>query len=244
MVNPEMPDAWTVRLGEGVEQPGEKYKVTCESTDEFSARSHRNAAQAWQEKLFADEVVSYPGVELDRDENIRDQVTPESLATLKLAFRADGTITAGNASPLSDGAAALALADEATVDKRGLRPLARVLASGAHGVEPQNFGIGPVEAVRQALRRSGTELEDVAVMELNEAFAAQSLACLSEWKGLDPNVVNPRGGAIALGHPLGASGARLAGALARQLSETPGRRGVASLCIGVGQGLALVMEGV
>jgi acetyl-CoA acetyltransferase family protein len=244
MVNPEMPDAWTVSLGEGTEQLADKYKVTREAADAFSARSHRDAARAWEEKLFGDEIVSYPGVELGRDENMREQITCDSLAGLKPVFRPNGTITAGNASPLSDGAAALALADEETVEKTGLRPLARILASGAHGVAPQDFGIGPVEAVRQALRRSRTTLEDLAVMELNEAFAAQSLACLSEWTGLDPDVVNPRGGAIAVGHPLGASGARLAGALARQLSETPGRRGVATLCIGVGQGLALVMEGV
>jgi acetyl-CoA acetyltransferase family protein len=244
MVNPKMPDDWTVSLGEATEQLACRYGVTREAADEFAVRSHALAAQAWNQNVFGNEVVSYGEVTLDRDESIRDAVDVETLATLKPAFRADGTITAGNASPLSDGAAALALADEGTVERHGLQPLARIVASGAQGVDPQDFGIGPVGAVRDALDRAGTRIEDIEVMELNEAFAAQSIACLSEWKGLNSDVVNPRGGAIAMGHPLGASGARLAGSLARQLSGAPGRRGVASLCIGVGQGLAVVMEGV
>lgn len=244
MTNPSLSDEWTVSLGEATERLGAKYGVTRDESDEFAVRSHRLAAAAWASGAFDAEVTAVPGVDLARDETIRDGVTPESLGRLKPVFRPDGTVTAGNSSSLNDGAAAVLLADEETVEREGLRPLARVLASAAHGVDPQFFGIGPVQAVGRALERSGMSLEEVAVMELNEAFAAQSLACLREWKALDPDLVNPRGGAIAIGHPLGASGARLAGALAHQLAGRGGARGVASLCIGVGQGLALVLEGV
>ena len=183
-----------------------------------------------------------PGAELARDEGIRDGVTLESLARLKPSFRDDGTVTAGNASQLSDGAAALLLADEDGVAELGVEPLARITATGVDAVDPQFFGIGPVEAVNRALRKAGRTQSDVTTMELNEAFAAQSLACLSEWRDLDPDLVNPHGGAIAIGHPVGCSGARLAGAVAHQLAAAGSGVGVAALCIGVGQGLALTME--
>jgi acetyl-CoA acetyltransferase family protein len=157
-------------------------------------------------------------------------------------FRDDGQVTAGNASSLNDGAAALLLADEAGLKRLDAEPLARIRSSGASAVDPDIFGIGPVAAVDKALARSDYRHADVRVMELNEAFAAQALACLSQWPELDPDVVNPLGGAIAIGHPLGASGARLAGSLAHQLAAAGSGVGVAALCIGVGQGLALVMQ--
>ena len=242
LVNPEMPDVWTVSLGEGTEMLGERYGVTREQADAFAVRSQTLAARAWDAGAYDRMVVQVPGAEMARDEGIRDGVTVESLGSLAPVFRADGTVTAGNASQLSDGAAALLLADAAGVEELGVEPLARITASGVDAVEPQFFGIGPVQAVRRALEKSGRRLEDVTVMELNEAFAAQSLACLSEWKELDPDRVNPLGGAIAIGHPLGCSGARLAGAVAHQLAEAGSGVGVASLCIGVGQGLAVTME--
>ncbi|MGN6575995.1 MAG: acetyl-CoA C-acyltransferase, partial [Nocardioides sp.] len=208
----------------------------------FAARSQHLAARAWADGAYDSAVVQVPGAELDRDEGIRDGVTEESLAALKPVFRKDGTVTAGNASQLSDGAAALLLADEAGLKGHGAQPMARITATGATGVAPQQLGIGPVEAVRRALDRAGRGFADVTTMELNEAFAAQSLACLSEWPELDPDLVNPHGGAIAIGHPLGCSGARLAGAVAHQLVAAGSGVGVAALCIGVGQGLAVTME--
>ena len=242
MVNPEMPDVWTVSLGEGTEMLGERYGITREAADDFAARSQQLAARAWADGSYDPMVVQVPGADLARDEGIRDGVTAETLGALEPVFRTDGTVTAGNASQLSDGAAALLLADAAGVEELGVEPLARITATGVDGVDPQFFGIGPVEAVRRALAKAGRGLEDVTVMELNEAFAAQSLACLSEWKELDPGVVNPLGGAIAIGHPLGCSGARLAGAVAHQLAAAGSGVGVATLCIGVGQGLAVTME--
>ena len=242
LVNPNMPSEWTVSLGEATEILGEKYGVTREAADEFAARSQRLAAQAWADGAYDDTVVQVPDAELDRDEGIRDRVTPESLASLKPSFRQDGTVTAGNASQLSDGAAGLLLADEQTVADLGVEPLARITGSGVDAVDPQLFGIGPVQATRRALEKAGRRLEDVTVMELNEAFAAQALSCLSEWSELDPSLVNPLGGAIAIGHPLGCSGARLAGSLAHQLKAAGSGVGVATLCIGVGQGLAVTME--
>jgi len=243
MVNPQMPSAWTVGLGEGTELLAEKYGVTRDAADEFSVRSHELAARAWADGVYDRAVVQVAGAGLARDEGIRDGVSAAVLAKLKPVFRRDGgTVTAGNASQLSDGAAALLLADAEGVDELGVEPLARITASGVHAVDPQFFGIAPVQAVRRALERAGRTLQDVTVMELNEAFAAQSLACLSEWTELDPSVVNPAGGAIAIGHPLGCSGARLAGAVAHHLAASGSGVGVAALCIGVGQGLAVTME--
>jgi len=242
LTNPEMPAEWTISLGEGTELLADKYAISREQADAFAARSQQKAAQAWAAGAYDTAVVQVPGAELGRDEGIRDGVTAESLAALKPSFRPDGTVTAGNASQLSDGAAALLLADEDGVAELGVEPLARVCATGVDAVDPQFFGIGPVEAVNRALSKAGRRLADVTTMELNEAFAAQSLACLSEWPALDPDVVNPHGGAIAIGHPLGCSGARLAGAVAHQLAAAGSGLGVAALCVGVGQGLALTME--
>ena len=242
MVNPNMPSQWSVSLGEATEQLAERYAVTREASDEFAARSQTLAAKAWTDGAYDAAVVQVEGAHLARDEGIRDGVTPETLGGLKPSFRPDGVVTAGNASQLSDGAAALLLTDEDGLEELGVEPLARVVATGVDAVEPQLFGIGPVEAVNRALAKAGRTQADVTVMELNEAFAAQSIACLSQWKDLDPGVVNPLGGAIAIGHPMGCSGARLAGAVAHQLASAGSGVGVAALCIGVGQGLAVTLE--
>jgi acetyl-CoA acetyltransferase family protein len=241
MVNPDMPPEWAVSLGEGTEQLAAKYGVTREAQDHFALGSHERAAAAWAAGEFGDEIVAAPGAELAIDECIRADSTLEKLARLKPAF--GGTITAGNASPLNDGAAALIVADQAGLDASGLTPLARVVSRGVSGVEPQFFGIGPVEATARAFARAGIGWGDVTTVELNEAFAAQSLACLSEWPELDPARVNPSGGAIAIGHPLGCSGARILTTLAWRLHRAGGGYGLATMCIGVGQGIAMVLEG-
>ncbi|MFD3357361.1 thiolase family protein [Streptomyces fradiae] len=242
MVNPRMPAEWTVSLGEGAEQIADKHAISRERQDAFALESHRKAARAWADGLFDGEIAPYEGVDLARDECVRENTSMEALAKLKPAFRPDGTVTAGNASPLNDGAAALLLVDEDGLRACGREPLARIRASAVTGIEPQLFGLGPVEAVQRALGRAGRGFADLAVMELNEAFAAQALGCLAEWPELDPAVVNPRGGAIAIGHPLGASGARLAGSVAHQLAAAGSGTGLAALCIGVGQGIAVVLE--
>ncbi|WP_274564428.1 thiolase family protein [Streptomyces spiramyceticus] len=243
MTNPRMPEEWTVSLGEGAELIADKHAITREQQDAFALASHRKAAAAWAEGLYDGEVVPYDGVDLVRDECIREGSTMEALAKLKPAFRKNGgSVTAGNASPLNDGAAALLIVDEEGLRATGREPLARIRTSAVTGIEPQLFGLGPVEAVQRALAKAGRTFADLTTFELNEAFAAQSLGCLAEWPDLDPAVVNPRGGAIAIGHPLGASGARLAGSVAHQLAAAGSGTGLAALCIGVGQGLALVLE--
>jgi acetyl-CoA acetyltransferase family protein len=242
MVNPAMPADWTVSLGQSTELLGEKYGVTREQADAYAVRSQERAAKAWADGAYDAGVVQVPGAEMARDEGIRDGVTVESLAGLEPSFRDDGTVTAGNASQLSDGAAALLLADEDGVAELNAEPLARVTGSGVDAVDPQYFGIGPVQAVNRALAKTGRGHADVTTMELNEAFAAQTLACLASWPDLDDEIVNPLGGAIAIGHPLGCSGARLAGQVAHQLATAGSGVGVAALCIGVGQGMALTME--
>jgi acetyl-CoA acetyltransferase family protein len=234
MVNPEMPDAWTVTLGEGAEILADRYGISREEQDAFALASHRKAAAAWERGAFADEVVELP--ELARDESVRGDSTLEKLATLKPVFRKDGTVTAGNSSPMNDGASALLLSREAD------GALARIASRASSAVEPQLYGIGPVEAAEKALRRAGIGWGDLALVELNEAFAAQSLACLAEWKELDPAIVNVNGGAIALGHALGNSGTRLLTTLAWELRRRGGGWGLAAMCIGVGQGVAAVIE--
>ncbi|MET7761812.1 thiolase family protein [Streptomyces sp. NPDC005393] len=243
MTNPDMPPEWTVALGEGAELIADKHGITREAQDAFALASHEKAARAWKDGAYDAEVLPYEGVDLVRDETIRDTTSMESLAKLKPAFRKDGgTVTAGNSSPLNDGAAALLLVDEEGLKATGREPLARIGASAVTGIEPQYFGLGPVEAVRRALAKAGRTFAGLATLELNEAFAAQTLGCLAEWPDLDPAIVNPRGGAIAIGHPLGCSGARLTGAVAHQLAARGSGTGLATLCIGVGQGLALVLE--
>jgi acetyl-CoA acetyltransferase family protein len=183
-------------------------------------------------------VIPVPDTELGRDETMRPDTSLEKLAKLKPAFVKDGTVTAGNASPLNDGAGALLIGDDSLPGE----PLARIAGRGAHAVDPDIFGIAPVEAANRALARAGIGWGDVEVVELNEAFAAQSLACLGEWKELDPERVNVNGGAIAIGHPLGASGVRILATLAHELRRRGGGYGVAAICIGVGQGLAVVLH--
>ncbi|NNN29124.1 acetyl-CoA C-acyltransferase [Streptomyces sp. S3(2020)] len=250
MVNPAMPPQWTVPLGESAELIADKHGISREQQDAFALASHQKAATAWKNGLYDAEVlsVSVPQrkgepVPFDRDECVRENASLEEMAKLKPSFRpAGGTVTAGNASPLNDGAAALLLADEEGLRETGREPLARVTASSATAIEPHYFGLGPVEAVNRALAKAGLTFADLDVLELNEAFAAQVLGCVAEWPELDPAILNPRGGAIAIGHPLSASGARLAGAVAHQLAAAGSGVGVATLCIGVGQGLALVLE--
>jgi acetyl-CoA acyltransferase len=243
LVNPRMPKAWTVSLGECNEQLQERFGISRQRQDEFAARSHRLAHQAWEDGFHSPLVTPVAGV--DRDEGIRPDTSPERLAGLRPSFRPDGTITAGNASPLSDGASAVLLGSESAAATIGRDPIGRVLGRGAMALDPREFGYAPVEAAARALARAGITWDQVGAVELNEAFAVQSLACVDAWTkdGLrDPGLVNQRGGAIAIGHPLGASGGRLLGALLAVLKERGERYGVAAICIGVGQGLAVVLE--
>ncbi|MFT4135986.1 thiolase family protein [Microbacterium sp.] len=239
MVNPALPAQWTISNGESAEKLAGMFGISREEQDAFAARSHRLAAQAWADGAYAGEIVQVPGHELDRDEGIRAETTPEVLGGLPPAFAADGSVTAGNSSPLSDGASAVLLGAEGAVDAE---PLARVAGRGVAGNDPDVFGVAPVEAANRALARAGRTWADVDLVELNEAFAAQSLACLRLWPDLDPERVNVHGGAIAIGHPLGASGGRIVGHAAHELRRRGGGVAVAAICIGVGQGLAVVLE--
>jgi acetyl-CoA acetyltransferase family protein len=241
MVNPEMPEQWTISLGESAEKLAEIYEISREAQDEFALRSHTLAAKAYEEGAMG-EVVPVPGVELERDEGIRTDTSLEKLAKLRPSFKEGGTVTAGNSSPLNDGASAILLGSEAAVERIRTAPLARVVSRGVHGVDPDVFGIAPVEAANKALAKASLSWSDIDFVELNEAFASQSLACLQGWPELDPAKVNVGGGAIAVGHPLGASGARVLGRVAHELRQSGGRYGMATLCIGVGQGLAMVVE--
>jgi acetyl-CoA acyltransferase len=250
MVNPRMEPRWTIPLGESAELIADKHKIGREQQDEFALASHQKAAQAQADGLFDVELAPVPvpqrkggPVDFAADECVRPSASLEAMAKLKPSFRTtDGTVTAGNASPLNDGAAALLLVDEEGLKATGREPLARISATGVSANDPQYFGLAPVEAVNRALARAGRTFADLDVLELNEAFAAQVLGCVAEWPEFDPAILNPQGGAIALGHPLGASGARLAGTVAHQLARKGGGTGVATLCIGVGQGLALVLD--
>ncbi|MFM2183556.1 MAG: hypothetical protein RJB61_1850, partial [Actinomycetota bacterium] len=188
------------------------------------------------------EIVPVPGVELSTDECVRPDSSMASLAKLRPVFRKDGTVTAGNASPMNDGSAALLIASESGLRRLGASPMARIVSRATSGVEPHLYGIGPVEAAQRALSRAGLSWADIDHVELNEAFAAQSLACLRHWPDLDPAKVNPLGGAIAIGHPLGCSGARIVTTLVHALRRTGSRYGLAAMCIGVGQGIAIVVE--
>ena len=241
LINPRMPDRWTVSLGEANELLQAKFGIERHRQDSFAARSHLLAHRAWEEGFYDDLVAPVAASALARDESIRPDTSGERLAALKPSFRPDGTITAGNASPLSDGAAALVLGSESAAGIIGCEPLARVAGRAAVALEPQMFGYAPVEAAERALLRAGISWADVGVVELNEAFAVQALACIDAWP-VDPEIVNQAGGAIAIGHPLGASGARILGTLAKMLRVRRERWGVAAICIGVGQGLAMVLE--
>lgn len=239
LVNENMPAEWTVSLGEANEMLGDKFSISRERQDEFAARSHNLAAAAWDAGFYDALVV--PVADLTRDEGIRPGSSAEKLAGLKPSFRPDGTITPGNASPLNDGASAVLLGSENA--PIGIDPIARIAGRGVAAVTPEMFGYAPVEAAESALVRAGITWADVSAVELNEAFAVQSIACVDSWD-VDPEIVNTKGGAIAIGHPLGASGGRILGTLAARLTESGGRYGVAAICIGVGQALAVVLENV
>ncbi|GAB2636083.1 thiolase family protein [Kribbella swartbergensis] len=247
LVNPRMPKEWTISLGEATELLAEKYRISREAQDLFALESHEKAAKAWAAGAFDAELVPWEvlgidGPPLTRDESVRDGGTVETMARLKPAFRSDGTVTAGNASTLNDGASAVLIGSEAAARRLSLTPMARIVSRAVHAVDPEYFGIGPVEASRKALAKAGIGWGDLTLVELNEAYAAQSLACLQQWPELDRSRVNVNGGAIALGHPLGSSGTRILTTLAHELGRRGGGYGLATLCIGVGQGLAMVIE--
>jgi 3-oxoadipyl-CoA thiolase len=246
--NPAMPREWTISLGETAERVAQQFGITRREQDEFAVESQRRAQEALAGQVFAEELVpvAVPDgkggtTQFAVDEPPRAGVTVEALARLKPAFVKDGTVTAGSSSGINDGAAALAMLSRAAAGSLGLRPLARVVASAVAGVDPSVMGLGPIPATRKALARAGIGIKDLDLIELNEAFAAQSIACVREL-GLDPARLNIYGGAIALGHPLGASGARILTTLVHALRRTGGRYGLATMCIGVGQGIAMIVE--
>jgi 3-oxoadipyl-CoA thiolase len=249
-VNPRMEAAYPpITLGETAECVADEWRVSRERQDAFALESQRRAAAAiddgrFEGQLVPVEVAGKKGAVtvVDRDEHPRE-TSAEALAGLKPAFRAGGSVTAGNSSGINDGASALLMVEASRASELGLRPLARVVSTAVAGVHPDVMGIGPVPAVRKALARAGIDTADLDVIEINEAFASQSVACMDEL-ALDPARVNPNGGAIALGHPLGASGARLVTMLVHELERTTGRYGLATMCIGVGQGIATVVERV
>jgi 3-oxoadipyl-CoA thiolase len=250
-VNPAMKKEWTISLGETAEVVADLHRISRADQDGFALESQHRAAAAVRDGAFADEMVPVvikgagPGkrdVVVERDEHLRPETTGDSLAKLKPAFKRDGgTVTAGSSSGINDGAAALLVMEKEAARSRGYRPLARVVSSAVVGVDPRIMGIGPIPAVRKAAERAGLDVDSIDLIELNEAFAAQALACIKELE-LDPAKVNVYGGAIALGHPLGATGARLLTTLVHALKRREGRYGLAAMCIGVGQGIAVIIE--
>jgi 3-oxoadipyl-CoA thiolase len=235
-------------MGETAENVAEQYGVSRQRQDEFALESHRRAIAATEEGRFKDEIVVVERAQrkgdpvvVDRDEPPRPDTSMPRLAALRPAFRSGGSVTAGNSSGLNDGAAAVLLASRAALEGQRWKPMARVVASAVAGVEPRVMGIGPVLATRKVLERAGLSVQDIDLVELNEAFAAQTLACIDEL-GLDPERVNVNGGAIALGHPLGCSGARILTSLVHEMGRRDARWGLATMCIGLGQGIATVVE--
>ena len=252
-VNPKMEELYgTDGMGQTAENLAERYNISREDQDRFAYRSQMKAAAAWEAGRLAEEVVPIQipqrktdPISFERDEFVKPYTTMEGLAKLRPAFKKNGTVTAGNASGLNDGAAALLIASENALRNHSLQPMARIVSSAVVGVEPRIMGIGPVGASNEALSRAGISMDDVDVIELNEAFAAQSLACIREW-GLeddDPRI-NPNGGAIALGHPLGVSGARILHTAALELKKQNKQYALVTMCVGVGQGYAVVLEKV
>ncbi|MFH8483946.1 thiolase family protein [Streptomyces longisporoflavus] len=245
LVNPAMKDLHGVlAMGETAEEVAERYGVTRERQDTFALRSHQRAAEARKNGHFDDEIlpVTRPdGTTVDLDECIREDTSYEKLSGLRPVFRKDGSVTAGNASPMNDGAAGLLLVSEEALNDLGLESLGRYVAGASAGVHPDVMGIGPVPATRKALARVGWSIGDLEEAEFNEAFAAQALACV-DGLGIDPELVNPTGGAIAIGHPLGCSGARILTTLLHRMRRTGASRGLATMCVGVGQGSALLVE--
>ncbi|HEX9885531.1 MAG TPA: acetyl-CoA C-acetyltransferase [Longimicrobiales bacterium] len=248
-VNPAFPSQWTIGLGETAEVVAGEMGITREEQDAFACESQRRAAAAIASGRFGDEIVPVTipqrrgdPVVVDADEHPRPETTLESLARLRPAFRQDGTVTAGNSSGINDGAAALLVMEAERARALGFEPMARMVASGVAGVEPDRMGLGPIPATRRALARAGWTAADLDLVELNEAFAAQSIPCLREL-ALDPERTNVNGGAIALGHPVGCSGARILVTLVHEMRKRGSRKGLASMCIGVGQGIATLVEG-
>lgn len=246
--NPDFPDEWTVGLGETAEVVADEFGVSREEQDAFAAESQRRAAAALEAGRFEDEIVPVEvtggkagTVVVDTDEHPRPDTTEEILSKLRPVFREDGTVTAGNSSGINDGAAALLVVEEEHAREHGFEPMARIVATAVAGVEPQRMGIGPIPATRKALERAGMNAADLDLVELNEAFAAQSIPCIREL-GLDPDTVNVNGGAIALGHPVGCSGARILTTLVHEMERRDAGVGLATMCIGVGQGIATIVE--
>ena len=248
-VNPRLAAAhYPHSMGETAENVAERWNVARERQDAFALESQRRAIAAIEAGRFDSQIVPIPvpqrkgePVIVTRDEHPRADSTAEALAGLRPAFREGGTVTAGNASGINDGASAVLLVESARARELGLKPLARVMSTAVAGVDPAVMGVGPIPATRKALERAGIGVDDLDLVELNEAFASQSLVCIDEL-GLDPATVNVNGGAIALGHPLGMSGGRLITMLAHELVRTGGRYGLATMCIGVGQGIATIVE--
>ena len=246
--NPAFTPEWTIGLGETAEVIAEEFMVTREAQDAFAAESQQRAERAMAAGVFADELVpvSVPQrkgdpILVDKDEHPRADTTVEALARLRPVFRKNGSVTAGNSSGINDGAAALLVVSAERGKELGLEPMARIAGGAVAGVEPHRMGIGPVPATQKALERQNWSIEDIDIVELNEAFAAQSIACMKEL-GLDPERVNVNGGAIALGHPVGCSGARIIVTLVHQMKRQQASRGMASMCIGVGQGITSLLE--
>jgi acetyl-CoA acetyltransferase family protein len=250
-VNPELPPEWTISLGATAEVVAREFGITRQEQDAFALESQRRTAAALEAGRFADEIVPVTvprrrgdPVVVDTDEHPRPDSTPEALARLRPAFDTDGTVTAGNASGINDGAAALLVVSEQRARDLGLTPMVRIVATAVVGVEPHRMGIGPVPATRKVLDRAGWTVADLDLVELNEAFAAQALPCMRELD-LDPAIVNVNGGAIALGHPVGCSGARILTTLVHEMKRRPeAQRGLATMCVGVGQGIAVLVEKV
>jgi 3-oxoadipyl-CoA thiolase len=245
-VNPRMPAHWTISLGETAERVAQTYRIGRREQDEFALESQRRAQAAVSSGVFADELVpvevpGHPNRTISQDEPPRPGLTLDALAALEPAFVKNGTVTAGTSSGINDGAAALSVASTETLKELGLDPMARIVATAVAGVDPSCMGLGPIPATRKALERAGITAERLDLIELNEAFAAQAIACIRELR-LNPARVNIYGGGIALGHPLGASGARILTTLVHGLKRTGGRYGLATMCIGVGQGIAVVVE--
>ncbi|HEX9703870.1 MAG TPA: acetyl-CoA C-acyltransferase [Gemmatimonadales bacterium] len=244
--NPRLKKEWTIPLGETAEVVAERYKIGRAEQDAFAVESQWRAARAQRDCVFTQEIVPVPfpdGSRFERDEYPRPGTTLEAVAALKPAFKKDGTVTAASSSGINDGAAALLVVGRSDGRMVGLEPLARIVATGVAGVDPSCMGLGPIPATQKALSRAGLKIEDIDLVELSEAFAAQAIACIKELK-LDPARVNIYGGAIALGHPLGATGARILTTLVHALRSTKSRYGLVSMCIGVGQGISMIVERV
>ncbi len=250
MINPNMPGEWTISLGETAERVAQRYAITREEQDRFAFDSQMKCKAAMERDAFAQEIVGVPipggrdgEMQVRRDEHPRSDTTLDALAKLAPSFKAGGTVTAGNSSGINDGAAALLLCEAQTARRLGLAPMARFLGCASAGVAPDVMGLGPIPATRKVLARVGLSVAQLDLVEINEAFAAQAIACMRDLE-LDARITNPNGGAIALGHPLGASGARITTTLLHELRRRNGRYGLATMCIGVGQGIATVFERV